>query len=128
MKTRDGKEFCVLIKYLFLMEKSAVQAKQWVDKCYSDSVLSTRVIMWYATFNIVTNDAEWSGPLNSAVVPENINKFHKIVLADLKLKLHEITEKLKISEGILFTILHENLSMTQLYSKWVSCSLSVNQK
>ena len=45
--------------------------------------------------------------LNSAVVPENIKKLHKLVLADCKLKLRDIAEELKISEGSVFTILHE---------------------
>ena len=49
-------------------------------------------------------------------------KLHKIVLADRKLKLHEIAKEMKISEGSVFTILHEHLS------KWVPCLLTVDQK
>ncbi len=43
---------------------------------------------------------------NLAVVPENTKKIHKLVLADHKLKLHEIAEELKILDGSVFTILH----------------------
>ena len=53
---------------------------------------------------------------NSAVVPENIKKLHKMVLADRKLKLREITDILKILEGSVFTTLHEHLSMRKLCS------------
>ena len=38
-KTKKKSEFCVLIKHCSLMKKNTVQAKQWVDKCYFDSVL-----------------------------------------------------------------------------------------
>ena len=69
---------------------------------------------WYANFkcgHTDTNDAECSGHPNSAVVPENTKKLHKLVLGNCKLKLHEIVEQLKISENSVFTILHEHLSM-----------------
>ena len=46
---------------------------------------------------------------------------HKLVLADRKLKLREIADELKISEGSPFTILNQHLSMRKL------CLLTVNQ-
>ena len=55
-------------------------------------------------------------------------KLHKLILADRKLKLCEIAEELKISEGSVFTILHEHLSMRKLCSMLVSRFLTVNQK
>lgn len=128
----DEKEFRVLIKHCFLMGKNTVQAKQWLDKCYSDSAPSaTTVKRWYADLKrgrTDTNDAERPGRPNSAVVPENIKKVHKIVLADRKLKLREIAEELMISEGSAFTILHKHLSMRKLCSKWVPRLLTVDQK
>jgi histone-lysine N-methyltransferase SETMAR len=86
---------------------------------------------WFADFKrgrTNTDDAERSGRPNSAVVPENIKKVHKMVLADRKLKLREIADTLKISEGSVFTILHEHLSMRKLCSKWVPRLLTVDQK
>ena len=49
-------------------------------------------------------------------------------LADHKLKLCEIAEELKISEGSVFIILHKHLSMRKLCSKWMSHLVTVNQK
>ena len=61
------------------------------------------------TLNMVvdTNDAEQSGCPNLRVDMENIKNLHKLVLANRKLKLHVIAPELKISEGSVFTILHE---------------------
>ena len=130
-KTMEKSEFHVLIKLCFLMGKNIVQAKQWLDKCYSDSApLETMIKRWYTDFKhsrTDTNDAECSGYTNSAVVLENTKKLHKLILVDHKLKLHEIAEELKISEGSVFTILHEHLSMRKLCSKWVSHLLTVDQ-
>ena len=44
---------------------------------------------------------------------KTLKEFHKLVLADRKLKFWEIAEELKISEGCVFAILHEHL--------WESC-------
>ena len=113
-------------------EKNTFQAKQWLDKCYLDSVPSeTSVKRWYADFKhdgTDMNDAERSGRLNSAVVPENTKKLHKLVLTVCKLKLREIAEELKIAEGSDFTILDKHLSMRKLCSKLVQFLLTVDQK
>ena len=44
------------------------------------------------------------------------------------MKLRKIAEELKISEGSVFTILHEHLSIRKLLSKWVLHLFTVNQK
>ena len=83
--------------------KNTVQAKQWLDKCYSDSTPSkTTFKRWYADFKrgcTDTKDAECLGHPNCPVVPENIEKPLKLILANHKLKLWEIAEELKISES-----------------------------
>ena len=59
---------------------------------------------------------------------QKTKKVHKMVLIDRKLKLREVADTLKISEGNVFTILHEYLSMKKLFSKWVPRLLTVDQK
>ena len=39
-----------------------------------------------------------------------------------------MADTLKILEGSVFTILHESLGMRKLFSKWVSRSLTPDQK
>ena len=107
-------------KALFSDGKNTVQAKQWPDNSYSDSTsLETTVKTWYADFKCSCtdmNNAECLDCPNLAVVLENTKKHNKLVLADQKLKLCKIAEELKISEGSVFTILHENLSMRKMCS------------
>ena len=87
--------------------KNTVQEKQLLHKSYLDSAPSeTTVKRWYADFKCGrtdTNDAECSGHPNLAAVSINTKKLHKLVLANHKLKLCEIVEELKISEGSVFT-------------------------
>ena len=114
------------------MGKNTVEAKQWLDKHYGDSAPGkSTIIDWYAEFKhgrTSTDDTERSDRPKSAVVPENIKNVHKIVLKDRKMKLREIADTLKISEGSVFTILHENLGMRNLLSKWVPRLLTPGQK
>ena len=49
---------------------------------------------------------------NQHVIPKNITKVHKIVLGDRKLKLREIADILKISEGSVFIVSHESFGMS----------------
>ena len=52
---------------------------------------------WFTDFKrgrTNTDNAERSRRPNLAVVPENLKKDHKMVLADLKLKSHEIADTL----------------------------------
>ena len=86
---------------------------------------------WFVDFKLghtSIDDAERSGHPNSAFVPENIKNVQKMLLANRKFKLRGIADTLKISEGSVITILHENLSMRNLCSKWVPRLLTVDQK
>ena len=44
------------------------------------------------------------------------------------MKLREVADTLKISEGSVFTVLHENLDMRKLLLKWVPRLLTPDQK
>ena len=114
------------------MWKNTSEAKQWLDKHYGDSAPGkSTIIDWYAEFKrgrTSTDDTERSGRPKLAVVPENIKNVHKIVLKDRKMKLRALADTLKISEGSVFTILHENLGMRKLLSTWVPRLLTPDQK
>ena len=105
------------------MEKYIFQAKEWLDKCYSNSAPSeTTVKIWYADFKrgrTDTRNAEPAGHSNLVVVPRNTKKkkLPKLFLANRRLKLFEIAEEVKISYDSEFTILHENLSARKLFLK-----------
>ena len=112
-KQQKKSEFCGLIKHCLLIGKNTVQAKKWLDKCYSDSAPSeTMIKRWYPDFKHVrtdTNNAEHSVHLNSAVVPENTKKLHKLFLADRKFKLREIVV---IYEALCFDVAQGQMNGT----------------
>ena len=114
------------------MGKNTVEANQLLDKRYGDFAPGkSTIIDCYAEFKCGrtnTDGAKRSGRPKSVVVLENITKVDKIVLGDRKLKLREIADTLKTSEGSVLTILHEYLGMCTLFSKWVPRLLTPDQK
>ena len=116
-------EFRVLIKHCFLMGKNTVQAQQWLEKCYRENSPSKTICRWYADFKRDRTNTNWGGKHK-----KHKKKILKIILSDRKVKFQEIADILKISKGTVFKVLHENLSMKKLYSKWVPRLLTVEQK
>ena len=122
----------MLIKHCFLIGKNTVQVQQWLEKCYRENSPSkTTICRWYADFKhgrTNTEDAERPGRPTEVATPENTKKILKIILSDREVKSQEIADFLKISKGTVFKVVHENLSMKKLYSKWVPRLLTVQQK
>ena len=67
----------------------------------------TTICYWFAEFKrgrTDIDDGERSGRPIEAITPEYVKKAHKLVISDRKLKLHEIAETVKASEGSVFTM------------------------
>ena len=116
-KTMEKSEFRVLIKHCFLIGK--IMSKQRNGLI---SVIQTqRLRGGMLTLNAVV---QTQMILNDHVTQilqlyqKTLKKLHKLVLANRKLKLGEIAEELKISEGSVFPILHEYLSNISLCILW----------
>ncbi|KAG6439355.1 hypothetical protein O3G_MSEX000703 [Manduca sexta] len=80
-KTMEEKEFQVLFKHRFSMNKNTIETKVWLDKCYENSAPSKATVKrWFAEFkrgHTDTNDVEHSGRPNEVVIPNNIKKYTK---------------------------------------------------
>ena len=130
-KSIEKSEFQMLIKHCFLRRKktlfkqnngliSVIQTllhwKQWLrgGMLTLNTVIQTQMMLNAQVAQI-------------RQLSQKTPKPHKLILADCKLKMHEIAEELKISECSVFTILHEHLSIRKLCSKWVLHLLTVNQ-
>ncbi|KAF7280338.1 hypothetical protein GWI33_006152 [Rhynchophorus ferrugineus] len=88
----DKKEFRVLIKYCFLKGKNKVEAQTWLDVEFPDTAPENQPSkIGYAKFKrgeISTDDSERSECPKKVFTDENINKIHKMILNDRKLKLN----------------------------------------
>ena len=54
-----------------------------------------------------------------AATPKIIDKVHDIVLTDRRVKVRVLVEATSISHGTVISILHEQLGMKKLSTRWV---------
>ena len=57
-----------------------------------------------------------------------INKIHRIVLNDQKVKVREIAEIISILNECVVNILHTHLSMRKLCARWMPRMFTIDQK
>ena len=81
----------MLIKHYFLRGKTSLEAKAELDKYYSDSAPSYRMVQkWFTKFRCGRMSIETipsPGHPNEITIPEMINKIHDIVMNDPKVKV-----------------------------------------
>jgi len=86
---------------------------------------------WAAEFKrgrISLEDDPREGRPKSATTPEIIEQVHDMVLDDRRMKVREIAETIGISKEHVGYILHEELDMKKLCTRWLSCLLKTDQK
>jgi hypothetical protein len=73
-------------------------------------------------------DDPCEGRTKSATRPEIIEQVHNMVLDDWRMKVREINESIGISKERVGYILHEELDMKKICSRWVPRLLTADQK
>ena len=73
-------------------------------------------------------DKHRSGRPVEVTTPEMIDKNHDIVLSDRQIKVREIVADTDISQGTVFSILHEKLDGKKISARWVPRLLSEKNK
>jgi len=86
---------------------------------------------WVAQFkrrDFFTCDAPCPGWPKTVTTPDIINQFHELILEDRRISAKSIAEQLGISCERVESIIHEDLDMWKLSTKWVPKSLNADQK
>jgi len=101
-------------------------------KVYGDSSTSFSTIKkWAAEFKrgrTSLEDDPCEGCPEDATTPEIIEQVHDMVLDDRRMKVCEIAETIGISKEHVGYILHEELDMKKLCTRWVLRLLTADQK
>jgi len=86
---------------------------------------------WVAQFkhrDFSTCDVPHSGRPKTVTTPEIIDQIHEIILEDHRILAKSIAEQLGISCEQFGSIMHEDLDMRKLFTKWVLKCLNMDQK
>jgi len=86
---------------------------------------------WVAQFkrgDFSTCDAPHPGRPKTVTIREIIDQIHELILEDCRISAKSIAEQLGISRELVGSIIHEDLDMWKLSTKWILKSLNVDQK
>ena len=111
-----------VIKYFYLKGLTPIQIKEEIDSTLINSSPSSTVKQWISEFKkslTSTDDETGSGRLIEVPTGEMIEKIHKIVLGDRRLKMSQIAETTGMSTDRVHNILHQHLFMEKLCVRWV---------
>ena len=116
-------EFRAVIKHLYLNGLTPKQIKAELDEVHGTSApVFANVYNGVNEFKrgrSSTIDKNRSGSPVEATTPEMIDKIHDVVLSDRRIKMREVVETPGISQGTMFSILHEKLGVKKISSRWV---------
>ena len=125
-------EFRAVIKHFYLKGFSSKQIKEELDLVHGQSAPSFATIYnWVNEFKCgrtSTKDEPRSGKPIDVSTPEMIEKIQEMVLHDRRIKVREIVEATGVSQGAVFSILHEKLGVKKISARWVPRLLTAENK
>lgn len=125
-------EIRAVIKYQFLKGLNPQEIIADFQETLGESAPSNATVYnWYNEFKrgrTDTHDEPRPGRPIEVSTEQCIQKIHRMVLNDRKLKLREIAEAVHISVGLVHDILHNHLHMKKLLARWVPRVLTPEQK
>jgi len=75
-----------------------------------------------------TFDTPHPGRPKTVITPEIIDQIHELILEDCQIVAKSVAEQLGISRAWVGSIIHEDLDMRKLSTKWVPKCLNMHQK
>lgn len=125
-------EIRAVIKYFVKKNMTPSQMKEDFDNTLGESAPSYSMIKkWAALFKHGRDSVEddpRSGRPSTSTTSENIDKIHKMVLEDRRLKVREISDTIGISTERVFHILTDELGLKKISARWVPRLLTEEQK
>lgn len=113
----------VVIKYFHLKSLTPKEIKEKMDNTLKDSAPSYLMIKrWVAVFKMGrtnTSDEPRSRRPVMMTTPETIEKIHRVVLEDRRLKLFKIAEAVNISKERAGNILNNFLAFHKVCARWL---------
>ena len=125
-------EYRAVLKHFFLEGITPKEGHERLVAVHRDRAPSDYMVKkWFKSFrmgDMSTDDAPRSGRPKTATDDDHVEKAKQLVLADRRIKLTEIAEKLKISTGSADTIVTQILGFRKVITKWVPRILRDDQK
>ncbi|UYV74174.1 hypothetical protein LAZ67_11002320, partial [Cordylochernes scorpioides] len=120
------------IKFCVKNEIKCADAFRMLTVAYGEATLDRSIVYrWYKMFSEGredVNDEERAGRPSTSTTDEKINEVEKMILANRRITVREVTEDLKISIGSCHSIFINDLGMRRVAAKFVPKLLNCDQK
>ncbi|XP_055343395.1 histone-lysine N-methyltransferase SETMAR-like [Paramacrobiotus metropolitanus] len=131
MANLSKRDYRALIYEKFLENKTAVVAHAELCEHFPDAPPSyPTVTKWFRRFTTghldLDDDARIGRP-KSVTTAKNIDAVDAMIKTDPHVTVKEIAESVKISEGVVWTIIREHLRVRKLCQRWVPHLLTKDQ-
>ena len=125
-------EFRAVIKFLTKEGAKTKEIHQHMADVYGDSSPKySSVAKWSAEFTRGRDSLE-DGPRPGrpadVISQEMINRVKRLVLNNCRIKVAEFASECGISNGSVYTIIHEHLGMSKVYARWVPRNLNMQDR
>ena len=121
-----------VIKFFFLQGKTPTKIHAILTETLEKHAQYYAIVKnWVAQFksgDFSTCDAPRPGRPITLTTPEISDQIHELILEDRRISAKSIAEQLGISRERVGSIIHEDLNMRKLSSKWVPKCLKADQK
>ncbi|XP_049815555.1 histone-lysine N-methyltransferase SETMAR-like [Schistocerca nitens] len=128
----DKIEYRAVIGFLLLKGNSAAAIYAELVKVYGSNTPSyDTVVRWHRRFRsgqTSLNDEERSGRPSLTDKPGITSEVEALVVEDRRITIEAIAEKVRISHGSVFNMLHDVLNMKKIAACWVPRQLTPIQK
>ena len=128
----NNMEMWAVIKYFFMQGKVPKEIHAILTETLGEHASSYATIKnWVAQFkrgDFSTCDVPHPGWPKTVTIREIIDQIHELILEDCRISAKSIAEQLGISRELVGSIIHEDLDMWKLSTKWIPKSLNVDQK
>ncbi|CAH2017335.1 unnamed protein product [Acanthoscelides obtectus] len=125
-------EFLSVTKYYFQRQLSQQECLAELLSVFGNEVPHQSTISrWYGEFKrgqVSLSDDPRVGAPKTAVTQENVDAVRKLIIEDRRVTYREIEASLKISKTSIQKILHEELGVRKLVSRWIPHLLTEEQK
>ena len=132
MRDFNNMETQAVIKFFFLQGKALKEIHAILTETLREHApLHATVKNWVEKFkrgDFSNCDAPHPGRPKTVTTPGIIDQIHKLILEDCQISVKSIAEQLGISLEQVGSIIHEDLDMWKLSTKWVLKCLNAGQK
>ena len=121
-----------IIKDFFLQGKAPKEMHAILTETLGEHAPSYATVRnWVAQFKLgdfSTFDAPRPGRPKTVTTPENVDQIHELIMEGRRISTKSIVQQLDISRERVGSIIHEDLDMRKLSTKWAPKCLNADQK